>query len=76
MTAKEAYNLAKQRQREADRALAEADGRDACRRKWLSCGTTWTRRRQSDAGRLTRSWTRMSPESSTRNNRLAAGAEP
>jgi hypothetical protein len=30
MTAKETYELAKQRQREADRALAEADGRQAC----------------------------------------------
>ena len=30
MTAKEMYELAKARQRAADRALAEADGRDAC----------------------------------------------
>ena len=30
MTAKDSYELAKQRQRAADRALSEADGRDAC----------------------------------------------
>lgn len=30
MTLKEIYELAKQRQREANRALAEGDGRQAC----------------------------------------------
>jgi len=30
MTLRELYDLAKQRQRAADRALAEADGRQAC----------------------------------------------